>query len=868
MKGGENLLTITDIHNNTEGLTGYKGLKRYRNVNGERTLSFIVLPTEQNAHSFHMVQEESIVEFDGDTYRIKQMTEKPRGKIIFKEVIAIRTLFDLIDEFQYETHTGSMTFDAALNFVLGGTGYTWDIIGTFYAQSFENLGDDNRLALFQVVIKRYGVEFTLNGTHFTFREKIGNKTDFQFRYNYNIKTINRQVNTNNLSTYIKGYGKDIESEYTSPNAAIFGIRHAKPVRDERYTTLAGLNERLVSDLKDIPDVSITIDFVDMRRAGYPYDVPNEGDDVFLIYEPLNDLDLEARIMDIDEEFTENNPYPIKTNVTLANYRQKMTDRLAEFSRTSKTVNEIMEGSKKVPFAALDAAVQRATEAMQSAETELEFENGIIARSKTNPNHLVLFNSAGVAVSVDGGQTFDTAMTAEGFVADLITIGTMLADRIKGGTLTLGGLDNGNGIFRVLNEADEVVAELDAERGGFESLQIGDVISDSVVKRNDVNVTYYVDPVNGNDENDGLTTGTAFETPQKAIDSIPQYTSGSVTVSVVGTNKTMYGNISIQGFLGNGTIVIDFGSKTNKLNGRISIMSNTQFVRVRNGTVNYSGSLLQCVFVGRTTFTRFDNMAIYGNNVVSNGFSIDTAGNALILECEIYDVENCVDASYNSMAELYVCKGLGSNAGIRARNNSIVAKTGTVPGGLVSDESTTVGGQINGVASVDTGGATPPTPPPPPETTQEWSQTATDSWHEGYNVWDNTTDDPLQGKYGSAGRYRGCWFFGTAPSNAVTGKTIKRIRVYLKRANNSGSSASQTAVIRPHTYTSKPAGAPAYLGASHSVGFKWGEGKWVTLPSSFHSHFQSGNAKGIMIYTTNDSQYMRFSKSAKLEITYA
>ena len=48
-------------------------------------------------------------------------------------------------------------------------------------------------------------------------------------------------------------------------------------------------------------------------------------------------------------------------------------------------------------------------------------------------------------------------TGQGFFADFIVAGTMLADRIKGGTLTLGGEDNGAGIASVLDgEGNEIV----------------------------------------------------------------------------------------------------------------------------------------------------------------------------------------------------------------------------------------------------------------------------------------------------------------------------------------------------------------------------------------------------------------------------
>lgn len=430
------MLIITDIAGNTEALTGYRGLKRYRNVSGEKTLAFLILPTDQNSHSFPMVAEESTVEFGGETYRIKQVTEKNRGATYFKEVVAVHSFFDLIDGYVYGTHTGSMTFQAALQFVFSGTSYTWSIVDSFLAQDFENFGKGNRLALFQELLKRYSAEFTLSGTHITFRKKIGVNSDMQFRYNYNVKTITRSVDTNNLSTYIKGFGaKDEEgnvtvtAEYTSPNASIFGIRHADPVDDERYTTVTGLLDRLKAELKDTPQISITLDFVDLRLAGYPYDVAGIGDNVFLIYEPMG-LDLETRIVEITEEFTEFSAYPVKTDVTLSNIRNKMADKFVDFGRTQKTVDGIMDGTKPIPFNAMDDAVKRATASLQSAQTELEFNNGIVARSKTNPNDLVIFNSNGIGISHDGGQTVSDAITRDGFVLTAGAIGQLAANNIQ------------------------------------------------------------------------------------------------------------------------------------------------------------------------------------------------------------------------------------------------------------------------------------------------------------------------------------------------------------------------------------------------------------------------------------------------------
>ncbi|WP_179884315.1 hypothetical protein, partial [Bacillus toyonensis] len=53
-----NFITITDLAGNTEILTGCKSLNRVRRVNGEKVVSFLIIPTEDNKHAFPLVQEE------------------------------------------------------------------------------------------------------------------------------------------------------------------------------------------------------------------------------------------------------------------------------------------------------------------------------------------------------------------------------------------------------------------------------------------------------------------------------------------------------------------------------------------------------------------------------------------------------------------------------------------------------------------------------------------------------------------------------------------------------------------------------------------------------------------------------------------
>jgi phage minor structural protein len=83
-----------------------------------------------------------------------------------------------------------------------------------------------------------------------------------------------------------------------------------------------------------------------------------------------------------------------------------------------------------------------------------------------------FNKNGLGYSKNGyNGTYGTAITMNGqIVADYVTTGTMSADRIKGGTLTLGGSGyNVNGKITVRDKNDTIIANIDrnginAQRG--------------------------------------------------------------------------------------------------------------------------------------------------------------------------------------------------------------------------------------------------------------------------------------------------------------------------------------------------------------------------------------------------------------------
>ncbi|PEJ82071.1 prophage endopeptidase tail family protein, partial [Bacillus toyonensis] len=202
------VVTVTDIAGNTEILTGFPTITRVRRVNGEKGISFILYPTEENTNSFPLVQEESKIEFDGEVYIVKHLTERTIESKFYKRVECNHEFYvNMLNKQKYAVHNGSMTFRDAVDFVFEGTGYQTAIIDQFYAEDFQEFGKENRLALLKKILERYKAEISVRGNLASFKEKIGEDTDFQFRYNYNIKTFERDIDTKPLATYIRGYGK-------------------------------------------------------------------------------------------------------------------------------------------------------------------------------------------------------------------------------------------------------------------------------------------------------------------------------------------------------------------------------------------------------------------------------------------------------------------------------------------------------------------------------------------------------------------------------------------------------------------------------------------------------------------------------------
>lgn len=325
-------LIVTDLNGNTEMLTDYS-ITRTRKLNKDYAMSIRLFETERNTHSYNHVQKGSELEYDGQIYKVVQLNKRSLGSKSVKNIEAIHIYFDLVYKNQYETFAGSGSIDEFFTFALNGTGFTFEIVDTFEAKIIFNFGADSVFNLIEILKTEFNCEIEQVGRHLKVVNQIGNaNSDFQFRYKYNIKTIEENEDITNLETYIRGYGANgLMVEYTSPLASTFGILEAPIYRNDEITDEAELLELIKKEIKEYPQLSYKIEVTDIDGDA------KFGDTGFIVHEPF-DLLLEARIVEyIDYPETNKSPVVVVGNVieTRKDKQTKLNKQLQSVSKQTE-----------------------------------------------------------------------------------------------------------------------------------------------------------------------------------------------------------------------------------------------------------------------------------------------------------------------------------------------------------------------------------------------------------------------------------------------------------------------------------------------------------------------------------------------------
>lgn len=480
-------------------------------------------------------------------------------------------------------------------------------------------------------------------------------------------------------------------------------------------------------------------------------------------------------------------------------------------------------------------------------------------------------------------------------------GQLVADLIKGGILTLGGMGDNSiadyGVLRVLDyEGVNELARIDGGDAWFqglsatemnvEKLSVNSIESSSITQQVTSTMSISVNSNTGNDESEFIDEA-IFATLQGALDACPKNLGGRTVNITLETDISE--NVYTEFFYG-GRLRIYYNGKTQYgfFRGYMS-NANLQFF---GGTLSDSASKTGKIMPNKG----------YGHAGTSASVSFAGCTNCFMQSIDIYSATDLADGCKEDAA---LCCGDGGyiyirdvtpincTYGFRANANAVVYSDAT--GGKASKYgfSAVSGGQVRLSNGKHTGGSSGNTyessggtvkyhnatfegtstsgsnTSKPNQTTYKATYTSNygDTYRSSkYNSWkkDNTV---RQGDYGY-GDCNGAWFFSTKFAE-LKGRTITKVTIKISRTTG-GTSSSVTHTLKAHKNSSRPGGMPSYIdGYSQTFGLAVGSSTTVTITNlTVLNAIKNGECKGFGLQSAYDKSHYSVCKgSATVTIYY-
>ena len=427
------MLTARDYTNNEYPLLATK--VHTSELNGQDDLE-LKIPQQKN-NNLDLLSIDKLWEFDYNniTYKAVNVKQQTRGNSFNLNVRAMPLFYwEFSKSIIHENHDGSHTANSAFRTVFDGTGFNFSLVDFSPSVEIEGFGKGaNRLELFKRLLDRYNYEFIIQGRTVYMHHRIGNDTNFMYKYKLNASNVSSTTDASEYFTHIKGFGNfeegeedyfnnaKLKREYTHPLASVVGKWEGSPIVDGRITQTSTLDEAMAQAVEESLAITIEGTLHDVRKI-YDIAVPVKGDRVWLHDERIN-LEQEIRLHKIVTTYDEKDNI-IACDVTFGS--QSIGERhKANINSLSKRFADLLTGQLKLPVISLEKIGMDMINAIHAASSEIIFGDfGMRAISKTNPNHVFGVNSEGWYISQDGGRTPKTIATAQGIYADALFAGTL------------------------------------------------------------------------------------------------------------------------------------------------------------------------------------------------------------------------------------------------------------------------------------------------------------------------------------------------------------------------------------------------------------------------------------------------------------
>ena len=300
------MLVISNIEGVSEPFTDFQSLSVRQKINENYELNFVAVKTKDNSFSYDLLKDNAMITLNDENFIVKSVQETPYSK----SIIALHEFFEISDDFvENELADNFYTINQALRHAFSlTTDWTYQVEGAFERAFLSNFGKDNPISLLNTIIEYYGVEYTVSSVDRVVKinNRIGQLTDEQVRFKYNLTSIQRDIDSNSVKTAVKVYynadsfgGYRGSFTYTSPLSNQYRrIKYSPPIYLDNVTSLEEATRYAQNSLQDTPIVSNTVEFTQLKSSGYNQEQIGLGDSFFLIDERLK-LEDETRVVEIE-----------------------------------------------------------------------------------------------------------------------------------------------------------------------------------------------------------------------------------------------------------------------------------------------------------------------------------------------------------------------------------------------------------------------------------------------------------------------------------------------------------------------------------------------------------------------------------------
>lgn len=330
----------------------------------------------------------------------------------------------------------------------------------------------------QTVIERWGGHLVRDNFRIEIRQSIGADNGVTVRYRKNLKELTCKYDWSSVVTKLLPVGADgillndqdssasiyVESEQKRPipYTKTVSFSQSNIEKDDYGNDEAAYRKALVDDLRRqaqdyvntncVPKVNYTLK-ADMER------VTDIGDTVEVIDERLG-----VRLLTNVIGFTYDCILGKYTELEFGNFTKTLSGLAGTLQSSAQSVAQSTVDSAIQGVA--DTVTQSITQSMGASYVIYDGSKILVLDSlpKEEAHNVILINDNGIAFSRNGiAGTFESAWGIDGTMnMQHINVINFVADLIKGGTLKLGGADNGNGVMEVRSAGGSLLGQLDKD----------------------------------------------------------------------------------------------------------------------------------------------------------------------------------------------------------------------------------------------------------------------------------------------------------------------------------------------------------------------------------------------------------------------